>query len=355
MKPIDPYNPKEFRRDRGGRDRHEPDRTLDILISHSGSKDKSTPKNALRNVIILQSICLGVVFGVIFIVFYWQLKQPINGVTSTPILTQLPVSRSPPHAASICSPLPGVGVASILDPSLMQKTGVSFGVLAVKNDQPVTVVAVLMDLVTSHKLQALTIKSGGSAQINVPSGQYGFGILTGRDWCNFDVGFFGGTKHLITGGVTIKAEATTQAIIGASATLGQISIMYRNLYNTEEMQHGGLEVRQSQQGYVTSGSVNGIPVSFMIDTGASHVSLSTELALQAGIRCYQQNKSSTANGFVVGCSGTAAEITLGPFYLTNVEVNIAPNLTSGALIGMDVLRRFNMVWRDDMVKITAIN
>lgn len=119
-------------------------------------------------------------------------------------------------------------------------------------------------------------------------------------------------------------------------------------------QPGTLEVRMSSNGYVTPGAVNGVPVSFMVDTGASHVSLPAALAQQAGIRCEQQGQSSTANGIISACAGIASEVTFGPFRLTNIAVTIMPNARD-ALLGMDALRRFTMTWSGDVVRIAATN
>lgn len=113
-----------------------------------------------------------------------------------------------------------------------------------------------------------------------------------------------------------------------------------------------LEVRASSNGYMTAGSVNGVPVSFMVDTGASHISLPAALAQQAGIRCEKQGQSSTANGIVSACAGTASEVTFGPFRLTNVSVTMMPN-AQNALLGMDALRRFTMTWHGDTVRIAV--
>ncbi len=117
---------------------------------------------------------------------------------------------------------------------------------------------------------------------------------------------------------------------------------------------GVLEVRMSANGYITPGAVNGVPVSFMVDTGASHVALPAAVAQQAGIRCEQQGQSSTANGVISACAGMAAEVTFGPFRLTNIAVTIMPNARD-ALLGMDALRRFTMTWSGDMVRIAGTN
>lgn len=119
-------------------------------------------------------------------------------------------------------------------------------------------------------------------------------------------------------------------------------------------QPGTLEVRMSSNGYMTPGAVNGVPVSFMVDTGASHVVLPAAQAQQAGIHCEQQGQSSTANGMVTACAGIASEVTFGPFRLTNIAVTVMPNARD-ALLGMDALRRFTMTWSGDVVRITATN
>lgn len=159
-------------------------------------------------------------------------------------------------------------------------------------------------------------------------------------------------------GIAVIANSQTPApvIVHPSAAAVPSPLPMPIQERRADVQPGGvLEVRRSAKGYVTAGSVNGMPVSFVVDTGASHLSLSAELAQKAGVRCEQQTQHSTANGFVTGCKGFAAEVVFGPFRLTNIEVSVLPNITDGALLGMDVLRRFGMVWVGDTVKIMALN
>lgn len=117
-------------------------------------------------------------------------------------------------------------------------------------------------------------------------------------------------------------------------------------------QPGALDVRRTAHGYVTTGAVNGVLIPLMVDTGASVLVLTKAQGQQAGIRCDRESEYSTANGKSVGCVGIAASLTFGPFKLTNVPVTVMPN-AEGALLGMEVLRRFHMVWHGDMVRITA--
>lgn len=325
------------------------------------SESSQQPPNRFRAKINKQNIWSTLaIWVVISLVMYTVFKQiesrkPVSsqGVPRN-IAPNMQGFISP--SVPLCASLPGRGIPPTFDSTAMQnRAGVPYGTLTLKNTQTVSVVAVLMDISESRPLQALTVGPGATTQIKVPSGQYGFHIFAGNNWCNLNRGFTDGTRHKITGGVEIKGAENTLTTIGPSSTPGQITIGYRHLRDAEQTQPGVLVVRQSENGYVTPGTVNGVSVSFIVDTGASGLSISSWVAQQAGIRvCDRQTMHSTANGYVAGCESTVAELSFGPFRLTNVKVSILPNLPSGALLGMDVLRRFNMVWRGDMVQISSI-
>lgn len=260
-----------------------------------------------------------------------------------------------------CGPLPSSGTTSTLD-SIMQRPSAPHGVLSVKNERSDTIVLLLSDASGVHRYQALVLGQNEAAQISVPGQMYGLAILNGHSWCNLDAGFSDGMKHHINGGVVVKADDNIRVTVGMSEEPGQISVAYgkppfsrprpRPL---EQIVRGGVEAQRGEHGYRTTGSINGVPVSFMIDTGASHVTISPMIAQQVGILvCENPSQYSTANGVVVGCQSVVPELTFGPFRLKNVNVSIIPNLASGALLGMEVLKQFSMVWQGDRVRISAI-
>jgi len=109
--------------------------------------------------------------------------------------------------------------------------------------------------------------------------------------------------------------------------------------------------RERNGNYLVSGSVSGYPVNFMVDTGASITSISSQTASVAGINGCRSAKFNTANGEVVACVATAPAITFGRFQLSNVDVAIMPNMT-GALLGMNVLSQFKMEQRGSMMRIS---
>lgn len=96
--------------------------------------------------------------------------------------------------------------------------------------------------------------------------------------------------------------------------------------------------------YTLPGSINGVPITFMVDTGASSVSVSAAAAGQMGLQGCQGVASQTANGTTTGCIALARELRFGPFSARDVRVAVLPNMLPGtALLGMNVLSRMQIV------------
>lgn len=106
-------------------------------------------------------------------------------------------------------------------------------------------------------------------------------------------------------------------------------------------------------GYGVAGSINGVPVKFMIDTGASTVSISQAMAQQMGIQGCMGGVSSTANGNVPICMATAKTLVFGPFEAQNVRVAVMPRLEGRALLGMNVLSVLHITQIDGKMVIAA--
>lgn len=96
--------------------------------------------------------------------------------------------------------------------------------------------------------------------------------------------------------------------------------------------------------FYVQGAINGAPVQFMIDTGASLVSVSDTLAEAAQLHGGRQTTFSTANGTRQGRVVRAASLRLGNFTLENVEIGTGLNMGRGepALLGQNVLRHFHV-------------
>lgn len=111
---------------------------------------------------------------------------------------------------------------------------------------------------------------------------------------------------------------------------------------TEDSSGDTLVIGQGRHGaYFVDGAVNNQYLNFVIDTGATLVTLPQAVANSAGIRCQKMVTMLTGNGTTPACTSVIQELKFGAFTVTNVDVMIAPNL-SQPLLGMNVLKRFRV-------------
>jgi aspartyl protease family protein len=98
--------------------------------------------------------------------------------------------------------------------------------------------------------------------------------------------------------------------------------------------------------YVTSGFINDKPVTFMLDTGATDISipagLAEDLGLQRGATIYFQ----TANGPAAGYSTVLDSVAIGHIRLHDVRASINPNVRDlDILLGMTFLKHMEFTQR----------
>ncbi|MFQ5645162.1 MAG: TIGR02281 family clan AA aspartic protease [Thiogranum sp.] len=100
--------------------------------------------------------------------------------------------------------------------------------------------------------------------------------------------------------------------------------------------------------YVTSGTVNGRRVEFMLDTGASDVAIPAELAQELGLKRGAPVQYQTANGIVTAYRTTIDSVAIGPMVIRNVAASINPGMRDmEILLGMSVLRHVEFTQRGD--------
>ena len=117
--------------------------------------------------------------------------------------------------------------------------------------------------------------------------------------------------------------------------------------NTEpnsSLSNGGkVEVRLSQnkQGhYLTSGLINGREVTFLLDTGATNVSVPLHIAEQLGLQKYGARIAQTANGQVKVFQTQLEQLSIGDIHLYDVDASINPGIrTNEILLGMSALKQ----------------
>ena len=98
--------------------------------------------------------------------------------------------------------------------------------------------------------------------------------------------------------------------------------------------------------YVASGFINDVEVTFLLDTGATDVVVSEELAEDLGLRKGAYVTSQTANGTVTARQTSLSEVSIGGIKLHNVRAAILPSLHDDeVLLGMSFLKHLELVQR----------
>jgi len=109
-----------------------------------------------------------------------------------------------------------------------------------------------------------------------------------------------------------------------------------------EVSDGVVEIRAGMDGHFTvTASVNGLPVDFLIDTGASDIVLSPADAARAGYdasRLSFTRRYATANGFGRGAPVRLDNIAVGPIVFDDVPASVNEAPMSNSLLGMTFLR-----------------
>lgn len=109
---------------------------------------------------------------------------------------------------------------------------------------------------------------------------------------------------------------------------------------------GDLIIPRARDGhFYAPGLVNGVPVNFLVDTGASLVTVSAPFALEAGLAPGVPTVFRTANGDLPGRIVSGVPVAIGPIAVSRVRIGVGlVGLGAGdALLGQSFLSRFDMV------------
>ena len=109
-----------------------------------------------------------------------------------------------------------------------------------------------------------------------------------------------------------------------------------------------LRAREDGHFYVEA-LVNGVPVNFLIDTGASELTLSLDDAQRIGIdpgKLHYNRMFATANGMVRGASARLGRVQVGPLWINDFRASVNGGQLDTSLLGMSALREFGGVTID---------
>ncbi len=100
-------------------------------------------------------------------------------------------------------------------------------------------------------------------------------------------------------------------------------------------------LKQNRQGhYITQGTINESSVTFLLDTGATQVSIPAHIAEQLQLDSYGSYQVQTANGTVTVYQTKIEQLSIGNIFLYNVAAHINPAMKSDAiLLGMSALKK----------------
>ena len=109
-----------------------------------------------------------------------------------------------------------------------------------------------------------------------------------------------------------------------------------SLVNTEKIE---VPLQRNRFGhYLVTGQINGNPVGFLLDTGATDVVIPEVTAKRLNLPFGRRGQAMTANGRVTIYRTKISELQIGEIRLYNVEASINPAMTDGAiLLGMSAL------------------
>jgi len=94
--------------------------------------------------------------------------------------------------------------------------------------------------------------------------------------------------------------------------------------------------------YLAEGEINGLPLVFLIDTGATDVAIAEKTAEAMGLEFGPRIQIMTAAGPARAWATRLDRVSLGNLELNNVRAIITPGLGGEALLGMSFLKHFNL-------------
>lgn len=137
------------------------------------------------------------------------------------------------------------------------------------------------------------------------------------------------------------------------------SLQARNNPNRQLQIAAGTDLVLKRSGdghYIFPGTINGQPVSFLLDTGATLVSVPAHLAGELGLKAGAPQQSLTANGTVTTRATRVDALAFGPFDLRGVPASLNPGMAGDqVLLGMSVLKHLEFTQRGDTLILRALD
>jgi len=100
--------------------------------------------------------------------------------------------------------------------------------------------------------------------------------------------------------------------------------------------------------YVTKGKINNHSVTFLLDTGASDISIPDKIAKKLKLKYGHERRYQTDNGIIIGNLTQLNKDNIGSIQLENIRASINPNMDRDEiLLGMSFLKNIEFTQRGD--------
>ncbi len=318
-----------------------PPEATPIFIQHV----QSGGGHGLRNAMIIILLCA---------VAYLLTQQSAH----TPLLDQPNTVQARPvthgNSERLCeSVFPNNGSTTVFPESGLQLDSIGTE-LTLNNDHAHPL---LLILTAPHSLipsASVMVHARQQASVRIPPGQYDLMFAAGTRWCDARRGFSDGRMLKFNNSLSVQQDTPVRISMQSSGAgpedfraLISTFVPATPLPTPSFSGDGSMAVKRHSNGhFYLPGSIAGVPVTFMLDTGASVTSITSEIAREAGVHNCKEIQFQTANGSATGCIALVPQMTLGNFTLKNITVAVMPNMETN-LLGANVLRNFRVGQDED--------
>jgi aspartyl protease family protein len=145
---------------------------------------------------------------------------------------------------------------------------------------------------------------------------------------------------------------TVWLVVGVAVFLGIQWWQHQQQQSRFHSNGGVIEIKRAADGhYHWPGDINGRPVDFLIDTGATSTAISNALASDLGLESIGQVQSDTAGGVVSGTVMRATVTLQGGVVAERLRITALPRMGDNPLLGMDVLGRLRWTQANGVLRI----
>jgi aspartyl protease family protein len=154
------------------------------------------------------------------------------------------------------------------------------------------------------------------------------------------------------------------ALLASLLVLGLLYLFFESSLQARDNPNRALQIapgselvlKRSRDGhYIFPGTINGQPVSFLLDTGATLVSVPAHLAGDMGLKPGAYQQAITANGTITTRATRLDSLAFGPFDLRGVPASLNPGMRGDqVLLGMSVLKHLEFTQRGDTLILRSL-